>query len=76
MTASGMVSVPPRFWQSLSREEVYEIIETGYLNRDQRQRLWRMMDLNGEPPDELKLFINSEDMDAFIAKVMREYGKK
>jgi hypothetical protein len=35
-----------------------------------------MMDLNGEPPDELKLFINSEDMDAFIAKVMREYGKK
>jgi hypothetical protein len=49
-------------------EEFAEIAETGWLNRKQCRRLWRMQDRQDKPPHRLQVFLKRDDVEAMIKR--------
>jgi uncharacterized beta-barrel protein YwiB (DUF1934 family) len=60
--ADGMLKIPVEFWRSLTEEESREVITSGWLNRKQCRRLWRMQDRQDAPPKRLQILVKKDDV--------------
>jgi hypothetical protein len=54
--------IPGSFWQQLTEQEFGVICETGKLNEEQCRKLWRHMGRLGEPPVEIGIAVNRDDV--------------
>ena len=50
--------IAARFWQTLSNEEMHDILKRGWLNAEQCASLWHMTDRQGTPPLRVDVLLN------------------
>jgi hypothetical protein len=56
--------IPARFFQTMSMDDIQALLfeRNGVLNAQECQRLWRMCDYQGEPPQTLQALFNKADI--------------
>jgi hypothetical protein len=74
MVNNESFTIPPAFWKSLSTEEFRQICETSELSAEQCAKVWRMLDLQGEPPDGAGVMVNSADLMKVFPEIKRSRG--
>jgi hypothetical protein len=67
--------IVPNFWKTMPRKDAVEAMQTGFLNKTQSARLWRMLDRQGEPPEKLEILVSKEDVDRMIESELRKRQK-
>lgn len=63
------ITIPGEFWKSLNERQFRRVCETSKLGPKLTRRLWRMLGRTDEPPADMMVRVNRED-------VMREFPPK
>jgi hypothetical protein len=67
------ITIPPAFFQTLTFDESSALCDNnGWLNAEQRARLWRMTDRQGDPPTSLQLRMSVADLMLEFPPVTRQ----
>ncbi len=70
-------SAGPKFWQSLTPEEEQQVCDNDFvLTGKLAERMWRMGEMQGEPPERLIVLVNVADVERLIREEKKEKRRR
>jgi hypothetical protein len=74
MTAGKPHAIPPGFFATLTEAERMELFATWRLTGALCERLWRMSEFQGPPPDSIELMVSRRELVRHIRETMVAKG--